>query len=84
MFDVAAISAALAASSNPQQVLADLDDEELADLRDETENPKLMALLDEELAKRQTRGKKGAMTGTIVWIVVIAMLIASIAAVAFR
>lgn len=82
MFDVAAISAALASSSNPSEVLADLDDEELADLRDETENPKLMALLDEEMARRRV-GTKKSWTGTIVWIVVIAMLLGSIAAVAY-
>lgn len=83
MFDVAAISAALASSSNPQQVLAELDDEELADLRDETENPELMALLDGEIARRSATTKRG-WSGSVVWLVVIALLIASIAAVALR
>ncbi len=84
MFDLGAITAAIASASDPRKIIDQLDDDELADLQEDTEDPEILAMINEEFKRRSVRGKKGAMTGTIVWIVVIAMLIGSIAAVAFR
>lgn len=74
MINLQEIGGALASTANPKAILEDLDDEELGDLRDETENPELLRAIDEEIARRASASKTSRM-GTIVWLVVIATLV---------
>jgi len=83
MFDVAEITAALSTSDDPAKLLEQLDDDELADLHEDVEEPKLRSLLETEMARRKSTSKK-SWTGTIVWLVVIALVIGSIAGVVLR
>jgi len=80
MIDFQIIAGAFSTSGNPKEIFDELNDEEMGDLRDDTENPELIKAIDKEMRER-SRNSKTSWMGPIVWLVVIAMLAGSIAAV---
>ncbi|MEL6289963.1 MAG: hypothetical protein AAFQ42_14025 [Pseudomonadota bacterium] len=85
MLEVAAMTAAIAASENPQKILDDLDDEELHDLKEDTENRQVWKLVDDELARRKARPRGRIISGGTLFVIVTLLLaIGSIVAVAYR
>ncbi|MEO0620356.1 MAG: hypothetical protein AAFZ01_13875 [Pseudomonadota bacterium] len=85
MLDIVAMGAALAASDNPTKILSDLDDDDLADIVEDSESDKARALAQAEIDRRKS-APRGAMLsgGTIVWLIVLVLLVGSIALVVMR
>ncbi|MEL7542573.1 MAG: hypothetical protein AAGJ70_02230 [Pseudomonadota bacterium] len=85
MLDIVAMGAALAASDNPSKILSDLDDDDLADIVEDSESDKARALAQAELARRKSAPRGAIFSGgTIIWLIIIVLLVGSIALLAFR